>query len=247
MGKAIHAFSFSFGLCALLTASLSLCGCGVGTADQREERDPALRRAQMYKQSNPNAAIGLYEQALARRPRLARAHLELGLLYDKTREDYPRAIYHYQRYLELRPRPEKREVIEGLIHAAKLSFAATLPDQPSAAVRQIALLKRENQTLRDMLARYETNAAAQARPASPPAAAVPPAAQAAATRAAPDPVAAQPATVETYVVQPGDTLSRIAAKVYNDPGKWSRIYEANRSQLPRPESVRVGQTLKIPK
>ncbi len=245
MGKAIHRFSFFFGFCLLLTASLSLCGCGPGSADQREERDPALRRAQMYKQSDPDAAIALYEQALARRPRLARAHLELGLLYDKTRQDYLRAIYHYQRYLELRPRPEKREVIEGLIHAAKLSFAATLPDQPSAAVRQIALLKRENQTLRDMLARYETNAAAQTKPASSPPAAPPSPARPAPS--SPAPATAEPATVETYVVQPGDTLSRIAAKVYNDPGKWSRIYEANRNQLPKPESVRVGQTLKIPK
>ena len=29
----------------------------------------------------------------------------------------------------------------------------------------------------------------------------------------------------------GDVLSKIAAAVYNDPGKWQKIYEANKDQI----------------
>ena len=54
-------------------------------------------------------------------------------------------------------------------------------------------------------------------------------------------------TVETYVVQRGDTLSGIASKVYGDRNQWNRIFEANRNSLPSPESIREGQTLVIPR
>jgi nucleoid-associated protein YgaU len=51
---------------------------------------------------------------------------------------------------------------------------------------------------------------------------------------------------QTYTVRPGDTLSSIAAQVYNDPGEWRRIFEANRDQLSSPEGLRAGMTIRIP-
>ena len=63
---------------------------------------------------------------------------------------------------------------------------------------------------------------------------------------APKPEPAQPA-MQQYVVQSGDSLSSIAAKLYRDPNKWKAIYDANRGTLASPESVRVGQTLLIPR
>jgi len=49
---------------------------------------------------------------------------------------------------------------------------------------------------------------------------------------------------ELYEVQPGDTLSRIAKKVYNDPGKFSLIMTANNMTS---NIVLPGTKLKIPK
>ena len=66
------------------------------------------------------------------------------------------------------------------------------------------------------------------------------------TTTAPRPAPSQD-EVETYRVMPGDSLSSIAAKMYQDPNQWRRIYEANRATLPSPNSVRVGQTLIIPR
>jgi len=53
---------------------------------------------------------------------------------------------------------------------------------------------------------------------------------------------------ETYVVKSGDSLRRIAKRVYGRQSEhlYKRIYEANRSTLSDPSRVRVGQTLVIP-
>jgi len=50
----------------------------------------------------------------------------------------------------------------------------------------------------------------------------------------------------TYVVQPGDTLSSIATKVYGSQTQWRKIYEANSEILPDPSILRAGQRLRIP-
>ena len=51
---------------------------------------------------------------------------------------------------------------------------------------------------------------------------------------------------ETYIVQPGDTLSKIAQKVYGDARLWSVIFEANRDKIFNPSLIRVGLELHIP-
>ncbi|MCB0192981.1 MAG: LysM peptidoglycan-binding domain-containing protein [Anaerolineae bacterium] len=51
---------------------------------------------------------------------------------------------------------------------------------------------------------------------------------------------------ETYVVQPGDTLSGIAYKIYGDYSLWPIIYEANRDKISSPSLIRVGMELLIP-
>lgn len=52
--------------------------------------------------------------------------------------------------------------------------------------------------------------------------------------------------VTEYTVQKGDTLWKIAGKVYGDPTKWARIYDANRDQLKNPNDLKVGRVLQIP-
>ena len=52
----------------------------------------------------------------------------------------------------------------------------------------------------------------------------------------------------TYVVRPGDNLSRIAGYdfIYGDRNLWKKIYEANKDKLKSPDKVVVGQKLIIP-
>lgn len=233
-------------LAAVVLGVCMTVGClgTAGDAERREERDPLFRKAIARKNvDDVDGAIDLFNKTLERKPQLARAHLELGLLYDMKKQDYVRALYHYQRYLELRPDAEKKELIDGLILQARLSFAASLPHQPAGAVEEIALLKKEIALLRSQLDAQPAGSrpAASAQPAAKPSAA-----SVAAAPPKPKPEPAQPA-MQPYVVQQGDSLSSIAAKMYRDPNKWRVIFEANRGTLSSAESVRVGQTLLIPR
>ncbi|MBI3332716.1 MAG: LysM peptidoglycan-binding domain-containing protein [Candidatus Omnitrophica bacterium] len=49
-----------------------------------------------------------------------------------------------------------------------------------------------------------------------------------------------------YTVQRGDTLEKIAAKVYGDSSQWRRIYKANQDKLKGPNRIYPGQKLVIP-
>ncbi len=59
-------------------------------------------------------------------------------------------------------------------------------------------------------------------------------------------VANEPAET-TYVVQPGDTLARIARKLLGSEGAWRSIYERNRAAIPNPAQLQVGTALRIPR
>ena len=51
---------------------------------------------------------------------------------------------------------------------------------------------------------------------------------------------------QTYVVQSGDSLSKIAQKYYGDPALYTKIFEANRDLLKDPNRISPGQKLRIP-
>ena len=55
------------------------------------------------------------------------------------------------------------------------------------------------------------------------------------------------ASTTSYVVQGGDSLSKIAKRIYGDAKKWTRIYEANLALIGKnPDLIHPGQTLVIP-
>lgn len=62
---------------------------------------------------------------------------------------------------------------------------------------------------------------------------------------APAPAPATPA-FKTYVVQKGDSLSRIAKRELGSANEWKKIFEANRDIIKNPDLIHPGQTLKIP-
>ena len=52
--------------------------------------------------------------------------------------------------------------------------------------------------------------------------------------------------LQTYTVQPGDTLSGIAKRVYGDAGQYMKIFDANKDKLSDPDKIKPGQQLVIP-
>ena len=54
-------------------------------------------------------------------------------------------------------------------------------------------------------------------------------------------------TVKTYTVKAGDTLSKIAEKIYGNSEKYQKLYEANKEAIgPDPDMIKEGLELKIP-
>ena len=92
-----------------------------------------------------------------------------------------------------------------------------------------------------------------AKPVAPSVLAPPPLLKATVPAAAPsepEPVHPAPmpitAATRTYVVQPGDSVYRIAERVYGEPMQWKKIRDANKDRLGPDNQVRVGQVLLIP-
>lgn len=217
-------------------------GCRPTTAelDAQEEQLPRMEEAKRRERDDDiDGAVAIYRDLLARDPHLAKAHLELGLLMDKHRRDDVAAIYHYRQYLELRPETEKRAMIEQLVQFAEFSLATSITNHPSALVgeitrlqEQIAVLEADLGQARSQIDALKQTLARERNRTSGSPASTPPAASASGPR--------------TYRVQRGDTLSRIAQKVYNDSTQWNRIYQANRAALKSPTDLVPGQTLTIP-
>ena len=63
---------------------------------------------------------------------------------------------------------------------------------------------------------------------------------------APKPAAPAAPAEQTYTVVAGDSLSKIAKRLYGDANQWRRIFEANRDQIQNPDLIQPGQKLKIP-
>jgi nucleoid-associated protein YgaU len=51
---------------------------------------------------------------------------------------------------------------------------------------------------------------------------------------------------QTYTVQSGDTLGKIAKQFYGDAMKYPKIFEANQPMLENPDKIYPGQVLRIP-
>jgi nucleoid-associated protein YgaU len=60
------------------------------------------------------------------------------------------------------------------------------------------------------------------------------------------PVGKPEPAARTYVVQAGDSLSKIAKKFYGKPNDWKRIHEANKALIKNPDLIQPGWTLTIP-
>ncbi len=109
-----------------VTATLGLAvGCGrVGRLDEKERNSHLVARAyELLDAGQHNEAAVRFQEALDLYPLMARPHLDLAMILHERRQDFVRAIYHYRRYLELRPDTEKTAMIEGRIQKASVSFA----------------------------------------------------------------------------------------------------------------------------
>ena len=118
----------------------------ISDADAEQEVNYQRARRLCEQQDFPGAAE-FYNKALSVNPEFANAHLELGLLYENRLADPISAIYHYRRFLELRPDSDKKQLAEDFIERAKLSLAAKLPQSPIVDPSELTRLENEKTAL----------------------------------------------------------------------------------------------------
>ena len=59
--------------------------------------------------------------------------------------------------------------------------------------------------------------------------------------------AGAPGALAEYIVQPGDSLSRIAEKLYGTSARWAELFSLNRDRIKHPAKVAPGTVLRVPR
>src|SRR2546427_3891388 len=168
-------------------------------------------------------AIDAFERALTANPRSSAAHLELGLIQQQyLATNWARAIYHFEKYLELRPKANNADLIRQRISQCKLELAKEVPfaavnQQMQRELEKMDRLNRENAELRQQLEQLKAQLAQRSgiapagvttsNPTSQPATRPLLSAQAASNPAAPF---AQPVE-RTASIEPSRDIARVSA------------------------------------
>ncbi len=245
----------------LLLVGLGASGClPSGRSSLDEEKEPHF----LAGKSRANAldyqgALGCFEKAVEANPQSSVAHFEAGLLYEKCQQDYAAAIYHFDRFLKLRPHSEYAEVVKQRIMACKQELARTVSLGPvtQSLQRGYEHLSEQNKRLQEEVERWRayaahlqtlTNSAGQNPSAARPAPVPRPMPSTTSTEST---ASSSPAevprtssaatTARTHTVKSGETPSVIARK-YGI--KVAALMAAN----PRVDARRlqVGQSLNLP-
>jgi hypothetical protein len=237
-------FSFSrIGVLPWLGMLLVVASCNKeDTSGIPEDEDSAFKSAMTLKNGDGDKKARSLEDFLKvidQREAAPKSHMQVGLLYldrDIGDPDPISAIYHFKKYLEYIPDPDSEQGrrMRGQIDRAERLFMARLPGDPyqtngDNAMQLEELIKRlqdENQQLRVKLNQVTNR-----------------------TEEFPLQDNQQTATLprtRVYKVTTGDTLFKIASKVYGDPARWREIFEANRQVLKRENDLQPGQELLIP-
>jgi tetratricopeptide (TPR) repeat protein len=238
----------------LLCADLN--GClppGQGQFEEEKESHYMAGKSCASSMDYPGA-IEAFEKAVEVNPRSAAAHFQLGWLYEEKEPDSAAAIYHYERFLKLRPNADNAEFVKQRINNCKQDLAKTVMPLPIPAGMQREFeqliednkrLSADNEKLRAAMA-----ARLQQAPTNPPSQTVtrvtanplPTSASGKAMRAGTASGNLAPAgATRTHVVQPGETPVSIAKK---HGVKLDDLLKANPGLDPK--RMRVGKLLNLP-
>lgn len=225
-----------------------------------EQREPHFLTGKSRVNSmDYEGAVEAFEKALEVNPHSASAHFELGLLYENNEQDFAAAIYHFDRFLKLRPNSEYAEIVKQRVIACKQELAKSVSLGPLAQnmqrdLERVTDEKRELQRQVESWQAYYTANGGHPGATNPPAinpqppVAIQPQNPVTAHPTpppAPKPAPPKPAkttkVLGTYAVKSGDTLAAIARKY---GVKLDALLAANPGLDAR--HMHVGQTVTIP-
>lgn len=146
---------------ALLATTWTGCGDSERFSYASETDEPNYREGiSLLKSGRRQEALTAFLKVIdKRRDDAPESHLEVGLLYAQHINDPLSAIYHFRKYLALRPNSPQAPLVRQRIDAAVRDFARTLPAQPLDTQTQrvdlvatLDRLKQENEALKQQLA-----------------------------------------------------------------------------------------------
>jgi LysM repeat protein len=240
---------------------IAVAGCGpIGQSGGDETLEPHFQTGRhRVGAMDYRGAVESFERALEINPRSAAAHFELALLYEDRDKinDPAAAIYHFERFLKLRPGSDRAEIARQKVAICKTDLARSASPLPLSGNQQqeVSRLAAENSQLRRQVEQLQQMLAARPSavtnyvigtptpapvlpagtgdlPAPPPL--VPP-------TAAPKNPASTPVAARTHTVKQGESFYSIARR-YNVDRK--KLQSANPGV--NPDRMQIGQTLKIP-
>ncbi len=148
----------------MLAALLLLVVAGCRDAGRRayatELDEPAFRQGQsLMKSGRRQEALTAFLNVIEKRGNDApESHIEAGLLYLQHINDPLAAIYHFKKYLAIRPNSPQASLVKQRIDFAIREFAKTLPAQPLPSqferidlLARIDRLQRESEDLKQQL------------------------------------------------------------------------------------------------
>ncbi len=238
-----------FTLTILLCALPFLTGCkpsGFEVVSEIDEKQYQLAK-DFQSQGRVAEALRAFLRVTEFRKNAPESHFEAGYIYLNAMDNPIKAIYHLEKYLELKPDSPQAARVRQLIETAEKTFARNLPAQPYKGeldriemMEMVNSLNKENNRLQQRVKYLENRLeSAVDRPEKPP--------QDIYRQNQTATVSPNPASVpRTYTVQSGDSLSGISRTVYGTPSRWIDIYQANRDRLSSENALRVGQELRIP-
>jgi len=232
------------GILAAAGLGLSLVlglGCA-GGSKLVDERNPLFNRGlQLRKEGRYTEAVESFAKCLRVSPDSAKAHLQLGVLYEDNLGDPLSAVYHYRAFIAKRPDAENVDLVRRWLARAEESclreLAARYPGSQGStdsgqAERERALGQKVKDLTSQLAALREQLRVTTPSPAPAPAGAATGPAAAAAGR--------------TYVVKKGDTLTRIAVDQYGSARYWMFVRDSNQDVLHGKDALTTGMQLKLP-
>lgn len=162
-------------LAAVLAFALAGCTDDARQSYATETDEPYYRQAEQMKRSNrQQEALSAYLKVIEKRGDDApESHLEAGLIYLHHIRDPIAAIYHFRKFLSLRPNSAQAPLVRQRIDAAIRDFARTLPAQPvENQLQRVDLiaamdkLKLENDLLKQQIADLQAGRETGALPAA---------------------------------------------------------------------------------
>jgi tetratricopeptide (TPR) repeat protein len=148
-------------LSTILVCVLGLCGCFPSHSQLDEEKESHFLAGKARANAmDYQGGLECFEKAIETNPRSAAAHFEAGLICEKYKPDHAAAIYHFNKFLELRPGSPYAQVVNQHILACKQELARSVSLTPitQSLQKEFEQLSEENRRLRQEVEAWRAKA-----------------------------------------------------------------------------------------